>query len=445
MRKNIIWGLVALFAQLILTNTATAADVVDATVVTAANISSTAVHGRSIILGTQGSRYVYVSPYSNAAARVRVSPGTRIVLTDTNNYIYTGRLFAGGTYASDYLADQSEATFATQGAKVTAVTALGEISQVSSHIQTRIASVMQGSTPSSAHFAMGTGEGFGKEKGMSSGDVQTPYGVWGQLGWSRIKDDNPATEFKADIYTVTLGFDVKVDEDLLLGLAYSYNTMNNGETLFNRGSLDQKSHTVTPYLAWRFDDMFSLDVMGGYSGVDKDFDRTPSWIVGNTIVFDPNGAKVTGEADADRWFVGVYGNAVYSPAEDTNLWLRVGYSYFHEKTDAYVESVSTSVPENTVKLGTFSATLRGSYLVENMFEPFIQVGYEGYGTATEFTYTYGNTNAEEASSGYMVGGGFNFVNDDNLSGGVEVRHTTRDRGDGDVQVTSVIATLRYVF
>lgn len=396
-----------------------------------------------------GGRYVYVSPHSSVP--VKVSAGMKLILWNSasGRYTYTGPITSDSIYAGDYLAD---GTFSEQAAKVTAVTGLRSVVEVIGQIQTRIAAVMDNEPVSAPQFALGTGSknsfmSDASEEGVASGDESGMYGVWAQGSWSHIKDSNAATAFKANLYTGTFGGDIKVTDDILLGLAYTYGTIKNGKTEFNKGKFKDKSHTITPYFAYRFDDNFSIDAMAGYATVKKDFERTQFVQQGNQLFYD-EGQVVKSDTKSKRWFGGLFGNAKYVPADCWTLSLRAGYIHFNEKVDGYRENLTEGAvqyrPGFKVKVGRFSGKFKVAYLVDKWLEPFAQAGYHYDMNSSKFEYKNGlqTFDKQHKKSGYMLGGGLRLYGHDGWSAILEGTHNF---GQGDLKITTVSASVRYAF
>ena len=414
------------------------------------NIVATGAHG-DIFISDNGTRYVYFSPHPTFnATQIFVSPGQRILMHGINTqnlYTYSAPVIVGALY-TNYLADSA---FASGSAKLTAVTAARETATIVQHVQNRIANVFSGGGAAGYQVAWGSGKSLltdqteqnNQQTGMSSGDMMedVAYGIWLEGGYSRIKDTNIATEFKADLYDGTIGFDATVCKNMLLGIAYTYGDIGNGKTEYNRGTIDQETHAITPYFAYRIDDVFSMDALVGYTHAKKKLTRTFAHIVGTTVVYDVNAAKVTAKANSNRVYAGIFGNAQYSPMEALNMKLRLGFTYLHDSQNEYTESTEEVIPGISVTLGQFSARLRAEYAIHNMIQPFIQGGFEHDSTLTKFSFTHG-AEPSSSKSGYMLGGGINAASSDGFIGSVEFTHNF---GHGGVRITSIAAKVRYEF
>ena len=80
-------------------------------------------------------------------------------------------------------------------------------------------------------------------------------------------------------------------------------------------------------------------------------------------------------------------------------------------------------------------------MIEQWFEPFVQVGYDYDGSLTKFDFRDGAQPRDE-KSGYMIGAGAKLYGIDNWSGMLEVTHHF---GQGKLRITTATASIRYEF
>lgn len=260
------------------------------------------------------------------------------------------------------------------------------------------------------------------------------FGVW--AGYNRASFDSsfPVAPYDATLDAVTVGVDRLFQDRFLLGVAIGYE-QTESRTFFNGGGQETDGVLVAPYAAWLIDEVWSVDVSGGYTALDTDQTR-----------IDPvTGGILRGEFDADRWFVAGNLNAVVRHG-DWVLGARAGILYTDEEQDGFDEvggPSARSLGERNVDLTQASVGFDAGYSL-GAFEPYALVGYRndlsrddgrdagGLPAAT------GPTQADDDDE-VEVGLGLRYFGDGALSGGFEWIWTT---GREDFDNNSLMLTLR---
>ena len=112
------------------------------------------------------------------------------------------------------------------------------------------------------------------QTGGNAGSFNNQGSLWASVGYNNIRENIPNTSWHADLWTVGLGYDYKVNDKVLAGLALTYSNLR-GKTDFNKGSINgDNAYGVVPYIAFKYNPCLDFDFMAGYSRVNKKRDRT---------------------------------------------------------------------------------------------------------------------------------------------------------------------------
>lgn len=176
----------------------------------------------------------------------------------------------------------------------------------------------------------------GGQTGMAAGGAALTKGLWFNMAMTDIDDDHVGANYDGPIYTALLGYDTKVGDNLLLGLAVGYERIDI-DTTFNGGTVDSDAWTIAPYLSYDINDMLSVNAAAGYTWASYDLTHSTSAI---------------GSTDGERWFASTNLVARQSMGQ-WRLTETLGYFYVTETQDAYIETGvgALAVPESTSHLG----------------------------------------------------------------------------------------------
>jgi len=174
----------------------------------------------------------------------------------------------------------------------------------------------------------------GQETGIAAGDLAGGWGLWLSYARSDFDSDfvfaNTSLAYEADSDIVLAGVDRLFADRFLLGLSVGYNDIETS-TAFNGGGQEADGYTIAPYGAWLINDIFSIDVTGGFTPLDYDQNR----------ISPTDGTQTQASFDADRWFVATNLNALWI----SGSWVlggRVGYLHTEEDQDGYTETGSAA-------------------------------------------------------------------------------------------------------
>lgn len=266
--------------------------------------------------------------------------------------------------------------------------------------------------------------------GRSAGDHFANWNLWGNYTGTNFDADIPLANaldglgnpvplatYVGDLDSFLLGIDTLIGSQFVAGLAISYE-QGDISTDYNGGDNESEGFTISPYAAYLFNDIFSIDVSAGYSSLDYDTDR-----IDNT-----NGNTIKGRFDADRWFVASNLNAIVNHGN----WYfggRIGYLYTEEDQDDYTETggpTARTVADRHIDLSQFIASVDVTYNF-GWYEPYVIV-----------TYLNDISRDDGASAGGLPGGVESSVSDDDeVQTGIGIRLFDNDVS-GTVEWSKVI-------
>lgn len=256
----------------------------------------------------------------------------------------------------------------------------------------------------------------GGGSGLAAGDLGGGWGVWASYGRSNLRSDVTVAPYDASINSWTLGVDRLFAERFVVGLAVSYEDVSTS-SFYNAGGSDSDGFTFAPYAAVLINDVFSVDVTGGYASLEYDQNRVDPAA--------PVGTRLLGAFDADRFFVAANVNALVT----TGQWVfaaRAGMLYTEEDQDAYTETGGPSarfVGARNVDLAQAMAGLDIGYGIGD-FEPYATFAYRndlGRDTgraAGGLPSATGPTQADDDDE-FEAGFGLRYFGDSGLSGTFE--------------------------
>lgn len=161
--------------------------------------------------------------------------------------------------------------------------------------------------------------------GLAAGDGWGGWGFWASYNYSDFESEFRIAPYDANLDSYTLGVDRLLGERFVLGVSLGYEETDS-RTFFNGGGQETDGVLVAPYAAWLINDVFSLDVSGGYTSLDTDQNR-----------IDPtSGGTLFANFDADRYFVAGNLNALRSFG-NLVVGIRGGVLYTEEDQDGYKE------------------------------------------------------------------------------------------------------------
>ena len=187
----------------------------------------------------------------------------------------------------------------------------------------------QAATTSQTLISNVTGNRTGGGRGLSSGDTLKETGVWVQTLYSDANQDmrDGVAGFNAYSRGIAVGADGKLNDQLTLGLAYSYlNTDVNGKA-GNKTEVD--SHAFTLYGGFEQGNYF-VDAALTYGMNDNDSQRS----IGNT--------KAKADYDSNLFGVNLVGGYTYHITPDLLIEPRIAARYSLVDIDGYREKGSSA-------------------------------------------------------------------------------------------------------
>jgi uncharacterized protein with beta-barrel porin domain len=213
--------------------------------------------------------------------------------------------------------------------------------------------------------------------GVSSGDpMMADAHVWAKVLGTKAEqgeiDGIPG--YDADSYSFTLGFDGDINDDTLVGLAFTYSEADiDGDTIAN-SQMDIEGYQLTGYASYTLDESAFVDVL---VTVGSNSNETSRQVNIDTI-------NLAAKADYDSWFTRVY-SAIgrdYQVNEQLTItpMLSLGYTYIDE--DSYTEKglgdVGLDVEGRDEESAVAGLEILGVYDVDdqNRITTHVGMGYE---------------------------------------------------------------------
>jgi outer membrane autotransporter protein len=185
--------------------------------------------------------------------------------------------------------------------------------------------------------------------GVSGGDAALIAGwtLWSGYARSNFDSDSSAAPYRADLWTFNVGADRLFANRYVLGLTGAYEETDT-TTLYNGGGQATHGYSIVPYAVILLGDAASLDVAGGYTGLDTDQNRIGLGVLNDAV-------RLRASYESERYF----GSVNLGLLRDHESWSwsgRLGYLYTEEVQDSYRESgrdlrQARFISERTVSLG----------------------------------------------------------------------------------------------
>lgn len=231
----------------------------------------------------------------------------------------------GSAYDYGYTAATNNSTVVTERRTAT-VASEAQANMVLSQISERL---------DSHSGPVGTSFSLLPTKGGNAGASDHRSSVWARAGIDHMNESSITSlgGWNANLWSLAIGYDYKVNDKVLLGAALTYSNLN-GSTKFNNGSMRDNAYGIVPYAAFKVAPCFDVDVMVGYSRVNKKRDRGTA---GNITDASLSGPKATSSPKSDRYFAALHGNFKHH-VNRWNLLARLGYLYVTDRQKSYTET-----------------------------------------------------------------------------------------------------------
>lgn len=249
--------------------------------------------------------------------------------------------------------------------------------------------------------------------GGNSGGSEHRFNTFFKGRWDKIKESFTNASWKADMWTAALGGDYKINDNFIAGLAINYSHLK-GDTEFNKGKIKDHAWGIMPYVRAILNDMFSFDVIAGYSRVNKD--RTRKHLVA-TGAGDID-VNYKSSPKSDRYFISAFANAKHQ-VQKVNLLGRLGIIHVEDRQKAFTETGSNGVTynyrSNTTKVTQATLRAQAGIHANEIVEPYIFLTYAYTLSASKMRvadsvtisntggFTYKSPNDEKAK--HQIGGG----------------------------------------
>lgn len=288
--------------------------------------------------------------------------------TGIYTYVYEG------SYLDTASASVNNSTLVTER-KVLTTAVETQANMVLNQISSRLAS-----HPASA---AGTIVSLLPQSGGNAGSMDQRSSVWASAGYDHLKEDNISKfgGWNANLWSLAVGYDYKFNDKVLAGLALTYSNLN-GSTGFNKGKIKDNAYGVVPYIAFKAAPCFDIDLMLGYSRVNKDRKRTTPSLTSLTGD-DLTGIQATSSPKADRYFGAVFANYRHH-VNQLNLLARLGYFYATDRQKSFNEAngdTSTGTNQTkayssqTTNLSRLSLRLQAGFKANHNVEPYAFLSY----------------------------------------------------------------------
>ncbi len=232
--------------------------------------------------------------------------------------------YEGSAYDYGYTAATNNSTIVTER-RVATVASEAQANMVLSQISARLGSDTA---------AAGTSFSLLPTKGGNAGATDNRSSVWARAGIDHMNESNITRlgGWDANLWTLAIGYDYKINDKVLLGAALTYSNLN-GKTKFNNGSMRDNAYGIVPYAAFKVAPCFDVDVMVGYSRVNKKRDRGTAATIDDQAL---SGVKATSSPKSDRYFAALHGNYKHH-INRWNLLARLGYLFVTDRQKSYTE------------------------------------------------------------------------------------------------------------
>jgi|GEM_PF-2337047 len=200
------------------------------------------------------------------------------------------------------------------------------------------------------------------DQAASSKKSNNENGVWVADSYSWMFKDDPNAKFHGQVANSIVGFDHKLNNATVAGVALGYEHYN-FKTDYNGGTVLGHNWTVAPYVGYAVNEWLSLDATAGHGWVSYDYTRTNDSISGSTT--------------ASRWFGSADINAK-ERFDDFVLRGSVGYLKIFEDQKGYTETDGTNNDKSQVNLGQGRVTVAGSYELKESWGTYSPNGFIRY-------------------------------------------------------------------
>lgn len=260
--------------------------------------------------------------------------------------------------------------------------------------------------------------------------TKTRNNVWTSASYNGIRRSDLGGDYHGGITNVVVGYDRKLNDWLIAGLAVGYENVDI-ITGFDNGTLKGNSGTIAPYVGLILTDWLVADFTVGYTGINYNYTK--------------NFNTSKGSNSADRYF-GSTALTASQRYDRIKLSEQIGYLQLQESQGSYAETDGTNHQDNVIKFGQLHGTVTGGYefLTENKtsITPALSVRYDyDVISPSSMLLTTGNYSSH-SRAGVVFGLGVDVKTADNISFGLKGT-TTQFRTN--TEAFSVVGNVKYRF
>ncbi len=215
-----------------------------------------------------------------------------------------------------------------------------------------------------------TGIGNPTIQGIPAGDsLEGKLSVWGSGAYSDSDDSFTTTRYDSETWSVSLGGDYALRDDLIVGLFGTWSDTDS-DSSFNNGGSDSDGWSVGPYATYVLNEYLSVDLSFGYSLQDIDNHRRAG------------GTTITGSQDSRSWFVSTNVNGTYW-IDNWGLGGRIGLIHSDADNDGYTDSAGAAINGTESEFTQMQFSGDVSYYIADVLG-------EGWGLVPRVSLAYNN-------------------------------------------------------
>lgn len=200
-----------------------------------------------------------------------------------------------------------------------------------------------------------------EELGLASGENNIGLGLWGMGSYTHFKSTASGGKYDADAYNLMVGLDWRATDDLLVGVAGGFGTLDLDKDNWTGGDSGylRTDHewTLMPYLAYNITDLTIVDAAFAYT---------------DSRYKDNDGAN-TGHYDSQRYMTSL-GLSQYFLYDKWTFSGRAGYMYVHGDLSSYARG-ATAVANPDSYLGQFNLEAKAAYYFDCGIQPYAALRY----------------------------------------------------------------------
>ncbi|MEI6559010.1 MAG: autotransporter outer membrane beta-barrel domain-containing protein [Rhodospirillaceae bacterium] len=271
----------------------------------------------------------------------------------------------------------------------------------------------------------------GSDADIGPAAIKTRNNLWTSASYNGIRRSDLGGDYHGGITNVVVGYDRKLNNWLIAGLAVGYENVDI-ITGFDNGTLKGNSGTIAPYVGLVLTDWLVADLAVGYTGIHYDYTK--------------NFKASKGSNSADRYF-GSTALTASQRYDRIRLSEQIGYLQLQESQGRYAETDGTNHQDNVIKFGQIHGTISGGYEFrtednDTSITPTASVRYDYDVISPSSMLLTTGTYSSRSRSGVVFSLGVEVKTADDISFGLKGT-STQFRANTDA--FSVVGNIRYRF